>query len=451
MSQQAPTFREHLVTYLPHWVGEGLITQAQAEAIARHHNLAGLKPAEPRSFASYVLVAGGVLLGLGLISFVAANWAAIPDWLRCLGALLLMVGFQVAGLRDLPKGDRQGRSLAFLLVGHLLIGATMGLLAQWFQVGGDGWGLFAGWAVAVGASALALRHAPLGILASILWLTAFQNAPGHLTWAFTASCALLVVPLGLWLPSGFAFFLGAVATVAGGLFLAGKGGVLGFSVAWLALALGLWGHELLGQGVGPGGRWAAFWRPEPLGGDAPLPGTAALGPLALLGLLQAQGWLDFWKESGEAPWEHLGRGDWAVVVPLCLLGLALWAQAGRTRPDGRIHCGFFALALWALGLELARGAIGVELQTVLGNVGLAAGSLGLAAVGLWRQQRAWFWLGFASFAVMVCSRFFEYTDGLMIKAAVFSAWGILLMVGGAWAEKRFHQAAAARGQEGGTA
>lgn len=448
LSQRAPTFREHLVTYLPHWVGEGLISQAQADAIAKHHGLHELKAAEPRSFASYVLVAGGVLLGLGLISFVAANWAAIPDWLRCLGAMILMVGFQVAGLRDLPKGDRQGRSQAFLLVGHLMVGATMGLLAQWFQVGGDGWGLFAGWAVAVGASAVALRHAPLGIMAAILWLTAFQNAPSELFTPFTASCLLLLVPLGLWLPSGFVFFLGASASVVGGLYLAGKGGVLAFCVAWVALCLGFWGHELLSQAARAGQRWRAFWAPEPLGGGQGLPGSAALGPLALLGLLQVQGWLDFWKEADRQPWEKLSGGDWALLAPMCLLGLLLWAQSGRTRPDARIHYGFFAFALWALALEAGRGALAPEWSTVLGNGGLALGSLGLAAVGLWRQQRAWFWLGFASFAVMVCSRFLEYTDGLMIKAAVFSAWGLILMVGGAWAEKRFHRAAEARATEG---
>lgn len=444
-SPKGPSFRHQLVVYLPLWVEEGLINEAQAQAIAKHHSLGDLAPQAPRSFSTYVLITGAVLLGLGLISFVAANWALIPEGMRCLGALLLMVGFQWAGVRASRQEGAQGKSTAYLMVGHLLVGANIGLLAQWFQIDGDGWGLFLGWSLACAASAIALRHPMLGALGSVLWLSAYTNAPQELWWAFLAASALLWVPLGRWLPSAGALWLSVAASLVGALAIAGEVGPLPFTATLVAATLGWWSFEIL-YSLRAGASHVVRQRLAGQGeGAAALKGRASiLAPLVMLTAMQIHTWEDFWKSHESHSWAAATPGN-ATVLGLGILAcLGLWAWVYPRSPDRRVHLGFFTAGLMALLLEASRQDWTPFAHVVLANLSLIALSLGLAAVGLWREERGWFWLGFLSFAILVICRFFEYTEGLMVKAAVFSAWGAVLMLGGRWAEKRFHQAQTAK-------
>jgi hypothetical protein len=43
--------------------------------------------------------------------------------------------------------------------------------------------------------------------------------------------------------------------------------------------------------------------------------------------------------------------------------------------------------------------------------------------------------------VQVFARFIEYDSGLMVKSAVFTAWGVMLLVVGWWFERRMQEVA----------
>jgi uncharacterized membrane protein len=148
-------------------VEQGLIEPEQRDRLWEYYQLDSLPRAAGSRFVLVLLLFGAVLVGLGVISFVAANWAAIPRWARAWGCLALMVGLQVAGFQVWQQGSRRLGS-ALLIAGELTLGACIGLMAQWVQLGGSAAGLFWAWGMGGLAMAYGLRHSPSGVLACLL-------------------------------------------------------------------------------------------------------------------------------------------------------------------------------------------------------------------------------------------------------------------------------------------
>ncbi|MDF2671217.1 MAG: hypothetical protein K0R67_3523 [Paenibacillus sp.] len=108
------------------WVDKQIITQAQ------YNKLLGLY--EEKKHAVGVLpVLGSVLVGLGILSFIAANWQDITPWLRMLIVIGAMAGFYAGGERLLNKGqDRLG--IAIVGLGLISFGAGIILVGQMFHL-----------------------------------------------------------------------------------------------------------------------------------------------------------------------------------------------------------------------------------------------------------------------------------------------------------------------------
>lgn len=132
-------FARALTPQLAAWTAEGLISPEQAGQLRARHPLPG-PSARGTPWATTLAVVGAVLLGLGVITFVAANWGAIPDALK-LGLLVVSMLAAYAGgyaLRDRP-GGRPGLGLSLYLLGALLYAATLFFVAQGLQLGTPGW------------------------------------------------------------------------------------------------------------------------------------------------------------------------------------------------------------------------------------------------------------------------------------------------------------------------
>ncbi len=208
-----------------------------------------------------LLLLGAVLVGLGVISFVAANWDAIPRWARALGSLALALGLQGAGFRLRQQGSPRLGS-ALLIAGELSLGAAVGLTAQWVQIGGSPAGLFLAWGLGSLAMAYGLRHTPSGILACLLFALA------GITTLWEEGIGSALDPLYPWLALGLLLPLAygcrsrwilALALVNFGLALERLAGrwdgsaesltlwlLLGLAVVW---GLGFW-HQRRGQWLG---------------------------------------------------------------------------------------------------------------------------------------------------------------------------------------------------------
>jgi uncharacterized membrane protein len=87
-------FRRQLADLLNTWVEQGLIEPAQRDRLREYYQLESLPRTAGSRFTLLLLLFGAVLVGLGAISFVAANWDAIPRWARALGSLALTLGLQ---------------------------------------------------------------------------------------------------------------------------------------------------------------------------------------------------------------------------------------------------------------------------------------------------------------------------------------------------------------------
>lgn len=413
----AEDFSRQLDAALPQWVAEGLLQPAQAGAIARRHGLSYAPPAAGRPFSSYLIGGGAFLMGLAALSLVAAHWQEIPEPTRFGSAFVLWgvaVGLQA---RLAGRGQAPGWASALALLGCLLFGANLALLAQWFQVDGNGWGLWAAWGLGGGALALAQREPWAAWAAAGVWCVGHVLAPQAEHPLMLAFWLGVVVPLlwglgwrwGAWAAAGAAGLAGAALAEAGGPLP-----TLGLPLAGLLAMVAIEGEARPGR--------------QP----------SLVVPVLLLLLWQGLAFQEPWHDLAWGGLGALGLGVRLLALAMVVGALGLAWRAGLRRPELRsLLVGVGASMGACLALLWLQGRLGLGWSMVLANLGALASSLGLAAWAFPRGQRGHFWLGLASFGLLVVLRFLEHTQGLTTKAAVFLVWGLATMALGRWLEARF--------------
>ena len=144
------------------------------DAAAQLWKLADTQAAPPdfaKRLARLLIMAGALLIGVGAIFLIAANW---QQWGRMAKFGLLevgLVGALVAAVA-LPKAR-----VAALLLATLLLGALLAFIGQSYQTGADPWQLFAFWA-----------------LLSVPWMLAARR---DLLWTFWIS--IVATGISLWI------------------------------------------------------------------------------------------------------------------------------------------------------------------------------------------------------------------------------------------------------------
>ncbi len=444
-------FRRQLADLLDTWVEQGLIQPAQRDRLREHYQLDSLPRTAGSRFALLLLLLGAVLVGLGVISFVAANWDAIPRSARALGSLALMVGLQVAGLRLWQQGSPRLGS-ALLMAGELSLGAAIGLMAQWVQIGGSLAGLFLGWGLGSLAVAYSLVHTPSGVLACLLFALAGMTA----VWEGGIGSALDPLypwlALGLLLPLAYGCrsrWIWALALVNFGLALERLAGrwdgsaesltlwlLLGLAVVW---GLGFW-HQRHGQWLGQilTGEDGQEVEQEQ-GWDLAL-ATEELASLGLGFLLYVWGFRELWDWDLKPVPLVQTVDSWAGLSAAGLLLLAGWSwwqgwQAKSSQPvsawlkDAAVLISLVALALLlgirsALPLNLTAKVALAFFAPWIVTLLLVGLSVVLCWEGLQQRRRSRFWQGLLGLTLVVLTRFFEYQTGLLAKSAVLVACGI---------------------------
>src|ERR1051325_7319558 len=77
MSQQhnmSAKFRAALKAELPNWLREGILSEESARRLSETYQLDHLRAESSRLLSAVIFTVGGLLLGGGLITLVAANW-----------------------------------------------------------------------------------------------------------------------------------------------------------------------------------------------------------------------------------------------------------------------------------------------------------------------------------------------------------------------------------------
>ncbi|HZG79087.1 MAG TPA: DUF2157 domain-containing protein [Paenibacillus sp.] len=169
------------------WVREEIVTPEQLARIRALYD-------DPRDRSVGVLpLLGGLLLGLGVLSFVAANWQALTNEIRLALLLAVMLGSYAAGARFLSRGHANV-GVALASVGLFAFGGGMILVHQMFHMVMYGAATLVVWSAAGAALAYLLRSRYLYVVAILLTFVAqFYSLGafgGRFSWAAFAVLAL---------------------------------------------------------------------------------------------------------------------------------------------------------------------------------------------------------------------------------------------------------------------
>jgi|WetSurMetagenome_2_1015567.scaffolds.fasta_scaffold02917_3 uncharacterized membrane protein len=446
-------FRGALKREVPRWLDSGILPPESARALEVRYRLGELESEGGRLLAAFIFGIGGLLLGGGVLAFVAAHWATLGAAFKVVLIFSGLLGFHAAGfyLWHFRNWPRLGHAL--VLTGCLVYGAAIGLMAQVFNVHSEWQRGFGGWAVGALAVAWAVGSSWAGLLAlgvGLVWFNGELFDYGTLWWAFPFLVAGLIVPLAFRCRSKALHFFSMVALVEAFAAIAGKEGESSPSVlmGWAAGGFLVW-------------TWGEFTEsrtPCPaLAGSARVAGVVALA-------LGAYAWSFHWLWSDWAL--HSGRAvgnsaEWLISVGLPLLagiGLVAAAWLAPAADKSARRTGWVVVAACVLLLLSVVSAPGmaspyrsydyygggafspeVALPVVLAN--LAAFLLAGAAVlsGLSGERRGRFWAGSLFAVLLVLSRFLEYETSLLLKSMAFLACGVLVIWGGTLFERRLRR------------
>ena len=180
--------RKLLETEGPEWVRKGIITPEQ------HQQLLALYPTEERVVGLLPLL-GSLLVGLSALSLVAANWQALPEWLRLL-LLLGSMGAAYAGGEYFLRRGQESLGTGLVGLGLILFGCGIILTSQMYQlIGYDATGLLA-WVLAGTALTYLYRSRTLFILTACIGGIVQGYSTGQLGGFSYFTAALTVWGLG---------------------------------------------------------------------------------------------------------------------------------------------------------------------------------------------------------------------------------------------------------------
>jgi uncharacterized membrane protein len=156
------SYKEQLERDLDRWIGSGLVPAENRAAILQS------VPEGARLDAATALAwVGGVLAGVALIAFVAANWDALPRLAKFALVLALFAG-SAGAAAWFSRAGRPNAANGLLAFAAFAFAAAIGLTGQIFDIAGDERAALYAAGVVAGALALAGRGSAPAIAA--VWL-----------------------------------------------------------------------------------------------------------------------------------------------------------------------------------------------------------------------------------------------------------------------------------------
>ena len=209
-------FRAALRNELTIWTQDGTVTEEGEGRLSKDYQLGHLKEETSRQLAAVIFILGGLLLGGGLISFVAANWEYISTPVKLAILFAALAGFHLTGYWLWRAGDWRRLGHALIFCGCLVFGANIGLIAQIFHISGEWYGAFGAWAIGSLAMAWAIRSWIIGALAlctSFLWFVGFQDDHERAALLYPLALAAFLIPLA-WIIRSRVLYAGTLLGVA---------------------------------------------------------------------------------------------------------------------------------------------------------------------------------------------------------------------------------------------
>ena len=149
-------------TELEHYESNGLITGEQKTGILEIYEIQG-----GLNFIRVVVTIGALLVGLGILSFIASNWTGISHLVKLLIIFGVFGGVNLVGYRLAENNPKTGRSMIYL--GTLVYGAGIFLIGQMYNFGGDFPTAFLLWSLGVLPMAFQIKDKYLMLFANLLF------------------------------------------------------------------------------------------------------------------------------------------------------------------------------------------------------------------------------------------------------------------------------------------
>lgn len=139
------------------------------------------------NFIKTLLTIGALLVGLGVLTFIASNWQEIGKPFKFSLLIMLYLGVNYAAYALSERQPKTGRSLVYL--GALVYGAGIFLIGQMFHYGGHFPEAFLLWALGILPLMVILRDKILFVFVNVLFLAYLNSYAATLD-----QFALFIVP-----------------------------------------------------------------------------------------------------------------------------------------------------------------------------------------------------------------------------------------------------------------
>lgn len=423
------SFRRVLPGELRQWMNEGIIGEAEASRLREKYRLDQIAQESQNTLIKTIFGFGAVLIALGIIAFVAAHWEAIPKN----GRLSLVVGIMLAahGVGFWLWQRRSDSPLGHMLVilGTLIFGATIALVAQVFHLSGEFYEGVILWtlgATIMGYAAGSSPHLILAVIASFVGYMGWMGDHSQVFPVYFFAAPMVFLPFAymkrargvhftLWLFWG-------ISLIAYLTQWENSDGPFWYLLIIELLVLMFWSY----------GRWYRFCSEE------------FANDLRILSIL-GQGILVYILSFHEVVQDVVAQslpvlGDWRMFLAsaLGIIALISWTLMIRQSNKEERVFGliFLGISFAMMSLPWLRGPWDVVFGTVMTNLlTVIFGGL-LFWKGLSMLDRRYFWIGLALLVLEVVGRFFEYEAGLLWKSAAFVFAGLILIAGGVLFEQR---------------
>lgn len=423
-------FRAALKRELPTWTEEGILTEDDVGRLRSLYELDDLGKESSRLLAAALFTFGSLLVGGGVISFVAAHWDEMSRGPKVILLFAALLVFYIAGywLRYRSDWPRLGHALIFC--GCLVFGANIGLLAQVYQVSGEWYRAYGVWALGSLAMAWAARSWITGLLVvitSFMWFVGFaDDFHERLAIVYPPLLAAALLPLAWVIRSRALYTLTFVGLIS--------------SLPTLALVrFDNESYALTAAAVGGFAAWAAGEFHRATGIRKEFGNPAIYLGLAVLAITAYQ-WSFHWTWRWVS---NTGRNHfyWLIPVGFALaIGAALLAKAwARMDNSQRRSAAGVAWASLLLCLSPLLSRFGEAWPTVVVNLMALVIAAVFIGKGIVEERRLAFWAGSLFVATLIVSRFFEYESSLLLKSAAFIICGIVTMLAGVAYEKFLHR------------
>ncbi|MCC6741425.1 MAG: DUF2157 domain-containing protein [Planctomycetia bacterium] len=417
-----------LADEIPAWTREGLLTEDQARRIRARYDFAEVeldRHAGPGKLVQALSILGALLVGAGILTWIAANWDGMSDALRLGLIFTSVVGLQWGGYElAFRRANHPHVGQALLLIGNLAYGAGIFLVAQIFHLSGHWPNAFLAWGLGSLAVAVAVEAVPVFAVAAAalsVWGIG-EAAEFHATGAWSLAALGALFGAAYWRRSKSHL---AVAVLALAAWIAAVPGTWSRSeellpTAWLAGSGALVAAGVLHRSLGRPDLQGP-WRLAGLGG-----GMFAVFLLSIRPLAHEFAWSEGNRPAIGAVWALL-----AVAA-----AASAWALVVATERLARFEA-WAALAATGLGATwLAIGTRGAEVPiALLFNIALFSGSAGLVALGLHDRRPSLAYSGLAWFAIGLFALYVDFGWDRLDRSLFFTVGGLLLLAGG-WVLER---------------